>query len=371
MPKCRFFGVDIYLWILSCASTAFNASIRCFSFSSTSVGTEICDARCTFTLEMSKYLLDHLATGIKQFSNSWLAALRSILQKHYSKPRLLMLPEVSSSLHLPPKWHSKKAMEQPNSLELERWGAQASAFFRATFLRGLPPASSLSGRGKASPSEVSEELSSSCSSTDGNLVMCNNILITKNVSKWQFPQVKSINSQVKLLKKYYENTLMVLPVTALSCFVPVTAGWPEFVSQITNWVSNSGKWQILESQLTLFTAEKQATQATCKLQPPPSAGAALAILPAGDKLFQVLGLQVVCSHLFQVHTTYHKAQGTVRYGGAGDAEIAWEEAKEERGWRVLSTCNKVHFESAKRMPNHLTQNLFLHFPGPSLIPLLG
>ena len=259
-------------------------------------------------------------------------------------------------------------MEQPNSLKPERWGAQASAFFRATFLRGLPPASSLSGRGKASPSEVSEELSSSCSSTDGNLVMWNNILIAKHVSKWQFPQVKSINSSSRT---YCENTLMVLPVTALSCFVPVTAGWPEFVSQIKNFVSNSGKWQILESQLTLFTAEKQGTQDTCKLQPPPSAGAALAILPAGDKLFQVLGLQVVCSHLFQVHTTYHKAQGTVRYGGAGDAEIASEEAKEERGWRVLSTCNKVHFESAKRMPNHLAQNLFLHFPRPSLIPLLG
>lgn len=126
-----------------------------------------------------------------------------------------------------------------------------------------------------------------------------------------------------------------------------------------------------ESLFTFLTAEKQGTQDTCKLQPPPSAGAALAILSAGDKLFQVLGLQVVCSHAFQVHTTYHKAQGTVRYGGAGDAEIAWEEAKEERGLRALSTCNKVHFESAKRMPNHLTQNLFLHFPRPSLIPLLG
>ena len=233
-------------------------------------------------------------------------------------------------------------MEQPNSLELERW-AQASAFFRATFLRGLPPASSLSGRGKASPSEVSEELSSSCSSTDGNLVMCNNILITKNVSKWQFPQVKSINS---FSRTYHENTLMVLPVTALSCFVPVTAGWPEFVSQFKSLVSNSGKWQILESQLTLFTAGKQGTQDTCKLQPPPSAAAALAILPAGDKLFQVLGLQVVCSHPFQV-ITYNIPQS------------------------VVSTCNKVHFESAKRMPNLFTQNLFLHFPRPSLIPLLG
>lgn len=238
-----------------------------------------------------------------------------------------MLPGVSSSLHLPPKWHEQKTMEQPNSLK--RWGAQTSAFFRATFLRGLPPASSLSGRGKASPSEVSEELSSSCSSTDGNLVMWNNILITKNVSKWPFPKAKSINSSSRT---YYENTLMVLPVTALSCFVPVTAGWPEFVSQIKNLVSNSGKLtEVFHSWKASYTSHMQATASSfCRSCSCNSA--------CRWQVVSVLGLQVVCSHAFQV-ITYNIPQS------------------------VVSTCDQVHFESAKECPTILPKISFCISPG--------
>lgn len=240
-------------------------------------------------------------------------------------------------------------MEQPNALEPERWVAQASAFFRATFLRGLPPASSLSGRGKASPSEVSEELSSSCSSTDGNVVMCKKILITQNVSKWQFPTVKSINSQVKFVKKVIWKYLdgPACNCTFLLCACNCWMTWicfsnHDFVRHEVVEVSDSGKltdtFHSWKASYTSYTSYMQATASSfCRSCSCNSA--------CRWQVLSVLGLQVVCSHVFQVHNIQH---------------VTYPQS-------VLSTCNQVHSESAKAC---LTQNLFLPYPRPSLIPRL-